>query len=103
MRLISITNEEMKRDRDRQTHAEWGKALTVEQYLEREQRLRSHPWSRATMTTWFWVDHNGAVLASCETFRMNSSVDGSAGHSYAVASVFTEPSLRGRGHAGRMM
>ena len=102
MELASASDDD-KRARDRLTYAAWGEQLTPAQYLEREERLRAHAWARASMTTWLWRDHDGAVLSSCESYRMCSSVDGSAGETWAVASVFTEPALRGRGHARRMM
>ena len=54
------------------------------------------------MTTWLYVDE-GQVLSSCETFRMDSFLDGVRGSSFGVASVYTEPALRGRGYAGEMM
>ncbi len=89
--------------RDRLTHAAWGAGLSPDQFVERERRLRGHRFSAERMTSWFWVDAAGAVLSSCETFRVPSVCAGQAGTAYAVASVFTEPRLRGRGHAGRMM
>lgn len=91
-----------KRLRDEVTWLEWGSKLTVLQYLDREQALRDHPWSRAVMTTWLLVD-GADVLCSCETFRNDSSVGGKPGVSFAVASVFTEPHKRGRGYATQMM
>ncbi|MBX7113840.1 MAG: GNAT family N-acetyltransferase, partial [Myxococcaceae bacterium] len=41
----------------------------------------------------------GQVLSSCETFRTESQVGNAHGHAYAIASVFTESTLRGQGHA----
>lgn len=101
MKLVQASAEQ-KRARDVLTHAEWGKALTVPQYQQREERLRAHPYSLHQMQTWLWMDGD-QVLASCETFRMQSFVRGEEGHAYGVASVYTEPSLRGRGHATKMM
>ncbi len=49
------------------------------------------------MATWVRVEGSGEVLASCETFRMNSQ--SATGYTYGIASVFTEPRLRGQGHA----
>ncbi len=91
-----------QRARDALTWAEWGSRLTVAQYLEREQALRSHPWPREAMTTWLLTEGR-QILCSCETFRNESSVGGHPGSSFAVASVFTEPDRRGKGYAGKMM
>ncbi|MBL8951152.1 MAG: N-acetyltransferase [Myxococcaceae bacterium] len=90
-----------KAERDLVTFAEWGKRLSLEQYLERERALREHPFSRG-MRTWFLVD-GSAVLASCETFENVSFVGETRGTTWSIASVFTEERHRGRGHATRLM
>lgn len=107
MKLL-LASEDQKRERDRATFAAWGTLLTPEQYLAREQRLRGHPWARETLRTWLLCADDGAVLSSCETFRMDAFLGPEAGarpdgNAYAVASVYTEPHLRGRGHASRLL
>lgn len=102
MQLIEA-NEAQQRNRDIATYGAWGTGLTLDQYLEREARLRAHPWARAALRSWLLVDDRGVVLASCETYRMHSFVDGAAGCSWGVASVFTEPALRGHGYASRLV
>ncbi len=98
--------EAQKSARDLVTHAAWGERLTVDAFAAREQRLRAHPWARETMRTWLLVE-GGEILASCETFRMKSWLRRGQrreeGSTFAIASVFTEPALRGRGHATAMM
>ncbi len=101
--MLREATEQEKRERDALTHAEWAGGLTVPQFCEREMRLRAHPWSAGAMTTWVWTCEAGSILSSCETFRMRSAAAGRFGHAYAVASVFTEPRLRGRGYAAKMM
>lgn len=106
MKLVLAT-ETQKRERDRLTHPEWGKKLTLDEYFAREQRLRRHPWAGNTMQTWL-LTKGSAVLASCETFRMDSFIIDHGGKrrrgsAYGVASVFTEPALRGNGYATDMM
>lgn len=91
-----------KRGRDVHAYAEWGGRLTLPQYLEREELLRAHPWTAAGMVTWFLVEGE-QVLCSCETFRNDSTLGAAAGSAFAVASVFTEPALRGKGHAANLM
>ena len=102
MELVVATADE-KRARDLLTFASWGDQLTSEQYLQREARLCAHAWAKETMTWWLWRDADGSVLSSCETYRMCSAVDGERGETWAVASVYTDPALRGRGHARAMM
>lgn len=95
--------EAERRARDALTFPEWGQALTPAQWLERELALRAHPWAAEAMESWLWRGAGGEVLASCETFRMPARLGPRAGEVYAVASVFTEPALRGRGHATAMI
>lgn len=107
MHLVAATDEQQLQ-RDALTYSEWGKLLSPEAYAAREQRLRAHPWSRSDMRTWLLCGEDGAVLASCETFRTASflrSAEGSLlpGDSFAIASVFTEERLRGHGYATRLM
>jgi ribosomal protein S18 acetylase RimI-like enzyme len=94
------------------TFAVWGEQLTPEGYAVREERLRGHPFSRAALTSWVLVDDHDRVLSSCETYRMESRLRRRSpagaepvtpGVVYAIASVYTEPALRGRGHASRLM
>ena len=106
MHLV-VASEQEKQARDPLAWAEWGARLGVEQFLVREERLRAHAWSREGMQTWLWRGAEGEVLSSCETFRMRSflgPVDRrEEGVTFGVASVLTEPRLRGRGHASGMM
>ncbi len=107
MHLVPATDEELVQ-RDRLTYSAWGPPLSVSDYLAREQRRRAHPWSREAMRTWLLRDDAGQVLASCETFRTDSFLRDasgvlSPGDSWSIASVFTEESLRGHGHATRLM
>ena len=102
MQLV-VANADEKRARDRLTWDAWGEALSPEQYLSREARLCAHRWAQETMTWWLWRADDGAVLSSCETYRMCSAVDGVRGETWAVASVYTEPALRRQGHARAMM
>ncbi|MCP3145340.1 GNAT family N-acetyltransferase [Pyxidicoccus xibeiensis] len=107
MHLVLAT-EAQKAERDRVTHAAWGSPLTVEQFHQRELRLRAHPWCREGMRTWLLCADDGRVLASCETFLNESWLRGPDGQhvrgdSFSIASVFTEEALRGHGHATRLM
>lgn len=106
MELVEA-NEIQKRERDLATHAAWGATLTAADYSRREQTLRDHPFSRENMRTWFLVAPDGGIVASCETFRMDSLLrdhpSEPRGNAYAVASVYVEPARRNRGYATHLM
>ncbi|MBK7857261.1 MAG: GNAT family N-acetyltransferase [Archangiaceae bacterium] len=98
---LRLATESEKVDRDRVTFAEWGTRLTLEQYLEREQVLRAHPFSRG-MRTWLLTE-GSTVLASCETFDNASRLGSARGTSWSIASVYTEAHSRGRGYGTQLM
>jgi GNAT superfamily N-acetyltransferase len=97
MRLVQAS-EPQKVARDVLTAQTWAGPLSTERFLERERALRTHPWAQR-MTTWLWCAENGDVLSSCETFVSEAH----GGLAATIASVFTEPKLRGRGHAEAML
>lgn len=106
--MLILATDAQKIERDLFAHEAWGQGLSPEGFAERERRLRAQAWATETMLTWLLVEEGGEVLASCETFRMESSLHPSGGDpiassTYGVASVFTEPRLRGKGYASRMM
>lgn len=101
MLLVPATEAE-KRARDAVTYEAWGSPLSLWQYQARELALRAHPFSAAAMQTWLWRDE-ATIFSSCETFRMAAMLGAEEGDAYAIASVFTEASLRGQGHATAMM
>lgn len=101
MRLVEATDSD-KRARDLLTASAWGQQLTTEQFLGREAGLRAHPFAKQHMRTWLWVDGR-VVLSSCETFEVPARRAQRSGRAFVIASVFTEPSLRGKGHAVRLV
>jgi GNAT superfamily N-acetyltransferase len=105
MAVLSEANEEEKAGRDVLSYEAWGAGLSAEQYLARERALRAHRWpASGAMTTWALRDGAGRIVASCETFAVPAALDGTPrGRAYAVASVYAEPALRGRGHATALM
>ena len=92
-----------KEARDRLAFQAWGQRLTPQQFLAREERLRGHPFAREAMRTWLLCGADGRILSSCESFQTPCRAGGHWGEAYEIASVFTEESLRGRGHAVRML
>jgi len=105
MNLIHASSA-MARDRDRATYEAWGGVLPLDRYLAEEWRLRCHPWSREAASAWFLRSDEGEVLCSCETYRMTSFLDDGglvAGHTYGVASVYTEPGKRRKGYTTELL
>jgi hypothetical protein len=102
MKLVHATVEEAI-VRDRLSYEAWGTPLDPEGWVERERRLRSHAWSKDSLTSFLLRDDGSHVLASCEAYRVASRFRGVPGFSFAIASVYTEPRLRGHGHATTMM
>src|SRR2546429_2590439 len=100
MRLVQADEAE-RLALDRLTYQAWGTRLDPAQYLEREARLRAHPWSQQALTSWLLLSDGGELLSSCETYRMDSFAAGAPGATFGVASVFTEPRLRGHGHGSQ--
>lgn len=97
MPSIRVASDAEKRARDELSFAVWGETLTLAQYLTREERLRAHPFG-AGMRTWLWCEGD-EVLSSCESFAVDSTLDGAPGTTEAIATVLTAEHLRGRGHA----
>lgn len=103
MPTLTIATEAERQARDLLTAEVWGTGLTAAQFNERELRLRGHPWAKKTLTSWLWKNDDGSVLASCETFLDEAHAGARRGTAAMIASVFTEPALRKRGHAEHML
>lgn len=99
-------------------HPMWGPALTLENYLNREEFLMTVPLAKnGGVTHWILTDRNGTpdnrpIYASCESLRkraLASRLDAEGqvvlqeGIAHGIASVFTNPAYRGKGYASRMM
>ncbi|KAG4223629.1 hypothetical protein PC116_g27907 [Phytophthora cactorum] len=94
----------------------FGKSLTPEGYLEREDYLAKQPLARGTGWRWWYLtlaDDPEQVLAMCKTMHRDLLVrDGSATgeklsvrqeQGYCICSVVTSSSYRGRGLASIML
>jgi GNAT superfamily N-acetyltransferase len=100
MRLLRATPTEIVA-RDALSWQAWGGSSRAS-FVADERALRDTPWSRRAHTAWSWHDDTG-VLASCETYRVATHLEGDPGWTWEIASVYTEPALRGRGHASAML
>ncbi|CZS96298.1 uncharacterized protein RAG0_05680 [Rhynchosporium agropyri] len=91
----------------------WGTALPLPDYIEREQYLTTVPLAEnGGVTHWVLVDRNlppnkRPVLASCESLRKPILVAKGGviteGITHGIGSVFSAPKFRGRGYASRML
>ncbi len=75
MKIIQA-NDQQKVQRDHLTYEAWGEVLTLDQFILREEGLRSEQWCKKAMQTWLLQAISGDILASCETFRMKSVLIG---------------------------
>lgn len=94
---------------------EWGTALTVDEYLHREQYLMTVPLAKAGgLTHWILTirsmpEDARPILSSCESLRKRALYTTSAQHdvsegiAHGVGSVYTDPAYRGKGYASRML
>ncbi|RSM00704.1 hypothetical protein CEP52_008985 [Fusarium oligoseptatum] len=96
------------------THPHWGPALTIEDYVRREDDNLEAPLARdGGVTSWILTDGNlpaneRPILSSCETYKKRALVSSKEGAiregiAYGVASVFTFIECRGKGYASKMM
>ncbi|KPM40023.1 hypothetical protein AK830_g6538 [Neonectria ditissima] len=96
------------------THPQWGGALTVDDYVDRETYLLDSPLARnGGLTAWMLTDGSLApdsrpILSSFESYKKRAIVAGKDGvvrevTSHGVASVFTFTQCRGKGYARKMM
>ncbi|KAE9371603.1 hypothetical protein N431DRAFT_426250 [Stipitochalara longipes BDJ] len=91
----------------------WGAALSLPDYLQREQYLTTVPLARnGGITHWILVDRSlppneRPLLASCESLRkpVLASHNGvvTEAFTHGIGSVFSQPKFRGKGYASRML
>jgi len=101
--ILERADDSRRRQRDQATFEAWGGPLPVESYLAAEARLRAQPWSRAVSSLWLLGSEAGGTVCSCETYRMDSRFLGEPGHTYGIASVYTDPAHRRRGHSTTLL
>lgn len=103
----------------RRTWPQWGGTLSLTEYLAREAEMESMDHAKdGKLITWVLAPRDDPTtldfICSCETFKRSGLVaypssttsEPNSVHEvtcYAIASVFTPPSKRGRGYASHMM
>ena len=102
--ILVEANSIQKTARDRLTFSDWGKPLSMDSYLRREQYLRSQSWAQESMKTWLlWDCTQDLCFSSCETFAMQSQFLELNGKTFGIASVYTEPQYRNQGWASLLL
>ncbi|KAH8593522.1 N-acetyltransferase-like protein [Bisporella sp. PMI_857] len=113
LRLVHPTNAE-KIATWTLTAKNWGVALGLKNYLEREEYLTKIPLAKDNgVSHWILVDSslpqdNRPILASCESLRKRTLVRTKDGVlkeviTHGIGSVHCNPEYRGKGYAGRML
>ncbi|KAG2358077.1 hypothetical protein BDR07DRAFT_1452828 [Suillus spraguei] len=116
--LFSATRAQVE-ESWRRTWPQWGGTLSLTEYLAREVEMESMDHAKdGKLITWVLAPRDDATtldfMCSCEAFKRSglvaypssSTSEPNIVHEvtcYAIASVFTPPSKRGRGYASHMM
>ncbi|EIN06031.1 hypothetical protein PUNSTDRAFT_121969 [Punctularia strigosozonata HHB-11173 SS5] len=112
--LFLATPEQVVESR-RRTWVQWGRGLTIEQYLERDASMDSLEHARdGKLRTWVLAPRSDPTTlefkCACETFRRVGLISGTSAGAvpeevvcYGVASVFTPAQYRRKGYANHMM
>lgn len=112
LELVQSTPEEYLQT-IRLNSTSWKGPITVDQYIEREDRLSKQNLTKnGALTSWILVDsrqppNDRLILSSCESYRKpaylayQGRVEDIICH--GVGSVFSRSEFRGRGYAGRML
>jgi len=87
---------------------EWAKGISLNQFVERNQKLYAHPFGKVRMETHVYLGAQGEVLSSCDTLDVDFAVLDRAGdivheRGLLLASVFTPVELRKKGYCSSML
>jgi GNAT superfamily N-acetyltransferase len=94
---LRVLDPEAAAARDGLAAFDWDPELRADAFVARERVLARTAFGRSRVAWGLTAD--GAVLSSCETYERRWP----CGRVWLVASVWTAPDLRGRGHATRML
>lgn len=105
--IYAATKEQILESR-RRTHVEWGRGLTLEEYVAREEMLDTKPHAtEGKMTIWVLAPRSNPstvdFFSSCETYHRESVTSSGPCVAYGIASVFTPERHRGKGYAHHLM
>ncbi|HEX9082957.1 MAG TPA: GNAT family N-acetyltransferase [Holophagaceae bacterium] len=100
---LELATASLEAELDRATWPVWGGPLSLTDYRFQLNRLRDHPWARERRRAWVLRADTGEPAAFCETYGMDSRLNGTPGITLGVGGVFTQPSFRGRGLASELL
>ncbi|KAF9054538.1 hypothetical protein BJ165DRAFT_1439685 [Panaeolus papilionaceus] len=111
---LRIANREQTIESRKRSFHEWGRGLSLDQYLERDAKTDQHEIAKdGRLLTWVLVRRDSAedlsFLCACETFKREGAVSrkGEKGIEnvvcYGIASVFTPAENRKKGYGAHMM
>ncbi|RDB20810.1 Lysine acetyltransferase [Hypsizygus marmoreus] len=112
--LYAATAEQVAESR-RRTYLQWGKRMTLEEYLARDAFMDTFEHARdGRLVTWVLAARDQPTsldfMCSCETYRREGLVWDPSRNNVpkevpcnGIASVFTPPPNRGKGYAKHMM
>ena len=85
------------------TYPVWNEGLTRAAYGQWNIAQTKTPWGRTHLHRFALVDDSGNLLASAKRYRHDLRLDGRDGWMAGFGAVFTPESVRGRGHATRLL
>jgi ribosomal protein S18 acetylase RimI-like enzyme len=86
-----------------QTFAIWGEGLTREAYGQWNESQLKTAWGGARLQRFAFVGDRGELLASAKRYRHDIRLNGRDGWMAGFGAVFAPETVRGRGHATRLL
>lgn len=100
--MLKIANEQESLKTLELNHCEWGKELSLEEYIQRELYLLARPFAVSGRKCWVLV-RNDEIISSCETYDRACVINNKRGKCASIASVFTPVNHRRKGYAKALM
>ena len=107
-RTLQLATPEQQAERWLHHFGQWGTGYSKSMFLQREAALADSAFGQTQLKMWLWLEPNGQILGSCETYASSAWYSDDKGRItpeplQSVASVLVVPELRGQGHAAAMM
>lgn len=102
VRLQELSAEEYARSVLPETHALWGNARTLDEYVEETLALAAAPYGRRFYRT-FALKNSAAVISSFKRYERAARVGRERLRAFGLGAIFTQPQYRGRGFASAMI
>jgi GNAT superfamily N-acetyltransferase len=86
-----------------ESHRLWGAGLSLRQYRELWDEMRSTPWGSRHARFCVWTNDRGELLSSLKVYRPRVRMHDRVARATVLGAVFTPAERRGRGHATAMV